>query len=234
MPSTVPQGFPYPVPNDTPDVPRDVRALAEALDTKLTALDSAISDLQTRATALEDGTGGSGMIAIGTGNNSGSDFTIDLTAGGKFPSPPLWNLVKIYMRFDLNATGYVECRINGDSDAVYRSSGLPIDALGNNDSQDGWHFDDGLAWRIGHGGTVSTNNLDFTIYHTAANPGLLNFQATSGRQSDDPSAHRYTISHGSLISTKTASSLFFQPVSGASTFVNAWWWAFGMRMEHPS
>lgn len=232
--STVPDGFVYEENNDVPAVTLRREAtgetLAEQVQAKFVTADASISDLTARVSALEDGTGGVGWIPISTGNTSGDDFTLDLTAGGKFPDPPLWNVIKVFMRADLDAAGYVECRINGDSDAVYRSSGLPFDGQGNVDSQDSWYFDTGLAWRIGHLSSVSTGTLEMTIFNADSNPGLFGFQCTSGRESDDDSAHRYTIAHGSTIATKTISSLFFQPSAGAASFVNAWWDVAGLRV----
>jgi hypothetical protein len=35
MPATSPNGYPYPLPTDTPDVPRDIKALTDFLDTNV-------------------------------------------------------------------------------------------------------------------------------------------------------------------------------------------------------
>lgn len=235
MASTPTQGFPYPVPNDIPDVPSDIRALAEALDTKISDLDATISDLQSRTAALEDGTGGAGWIPIATGSDSGSTFSVDLTAGGKFPSPPLWNLVRVHMRADLDAAGEIRLQINGDGDSVYRSGAAMFDAESPaNSDPSNWHRFDQPTWSIAHLSTISTGNLILTLFHTAANPGLINFQCTSARQSDDANVHRQTIASGSLTSAKTPTSLLFRTGAGATEYVDAWWWAEGLRMVPPS
>lgn len=207
--------------------------LAEQVQAKFVTTDASLSDLTARVAALESGVSGVGWMPIGSGTATGGDFTIDLTAGGLYPSPPQWEMIKVTMRVDLNAVGAVECRINGDSDAVYRSGGVPYDAAGGIDAADGWFFAAGLAWRIAHLSTISTGWMDLTIYNTAPSPGLMSFSCMSGRQSDDASIHRYTLSQGSLTATKTATSLFFQAVSGATAFDSAWWQAVGLRMVSP-
>ncbi|GAB3224101.1 hypothetical protein GCM10027447_12360 [Glycomyces halotolerans] len=235
MASTPNQGFPYPVGSDIPDVPADIQALAESLDTKITADDATIASLDARLTALENGTGGIGWIPIATGSNSGASFSIDLTAGGLFPDPPLFNLIRLHMRYDLDASdGQVRMQINGDSDAVYRSGMVVLDAEGNIDTSVVDHESAGSSWVIGHGSTVSTGNLICTIFHTAANPGLLNFQSTSTRESDTASVQRFAPAWGDLTSTKTLSSLTLLVGGAATSYSSAWWWVEGLRMEHPS
>lgn len=234
MASTPTQGFPYPVPNDPPDVPSDIRALAEALDTKITADDATIADLATRVAALEDGTGGVGWIPIATGSSSGTSFTIDLTDGGRFPDPPLWNMVQVDMRVDLSDVGGVAMRFSGETSNIYRSGSFQVDSANNFDTEN-WHLTNANHWRIAHLSTISTGVLSLKLFHTAANPGLIPFQCKSSRQSDDPSVQRHTIASGSLISTGvTVSSLQFLPTAGATNINNAWWWATGLRTVHPS
>lgn len=235
MATTQTQGFPHPVPGDPPDVPTDIRALAEALDTKISALDATISDLQSRTTALEDGTGGAGWIPIAQGTDSGDTFVVDLTAGGKFPDPPLWTVVKVYARVDLSEAEDVLCRINGDTDAVYTSGSAMLDSNQPADSDDSnWWFPDNTVWSIGHLSTISTGVLDFQLIHAHADPGLMSFQCLTSRQSStDRSVHRHTIASGSLLAAKTATSLEFIANSTA-TFVNVYWRALGLRMTHPS
>lgn len=234
--STVPDGFEFETDNDAPAVTLRTEAgetLAEKLQAKFVATDATIASLTSRVTALEDGTGGAGWIPIGTGNDSGSGFSIDLTAGGKFPDPPLWNLVQVHMRVDLDTVGQVRMSINGDNDPVYRSGSFMMDStIPGNSDDDNWHRGPtASSWSLAQLSTVSTGNLSLTLFHTAANPGLLNFQCVSARQSNDPSAHRNQISSGSLTTAKTASSLTFGASPGS--FNSAWWWATGLRMTAP-
>src|SRR5690606_11469539 len=122
MPQTVPDGFEFEqFPTDEPGRTLhgghagDSPILAEQIQSKFVTTDSQLADLSARVAALEDGTGGAGWIPIISGSNSGASFSIDLTAGGKFPSPPLWSVVQIYMRVDLDAAGEVRIAIHGEN-----------------------------------------------------------------------------------------------------------------------
>lgn len=234
MPQT-PNGYPYPDPNDVPDVPADLRDLAEAVDASQTTNAAAIADLTARVAALETGTGGAGWIPIASGSNSGASFSIDLTAGGKFPSPPLWSIVRVYMRVDLDAVGEVRMTLNGDTDGGYRSGSFMLDSESPaNSDPESWHREAATSWSLAQLSTISTGNLNLTLFHTSVNPGLINFQCLASRHSETASFHRNQMSSGGIASTKTLQSLLFATGNGASTFVNCWWWAEGLRMVHPS
>src|SRR5690606_4367351 len=135
MPQTVPDGFEFEqFPGDEPGRTLhgghagDSPILAEQIQSKFVTTDSQLADLSARVAALEDGTGGAGWIPITSGSNSGASFSIDLTAGGKFPSPPLWSVVQIYMRVDLDAAGEVRMSINGENNNTYRSGSFMMDS----------------------------------------------------------------------------------------------------------
>jgi hypothetical protein len=238
--STSPDNFPFEVVGDQPGISlhgglsgtEDI--LAEVVQDKFVTTDTTLSDLTARVTALETGTGGAGWIPIDFGSDSGASFSIDLTAGGKFPSPPLWNMVRFHMRVDLDAVGTVSCRVNGDADSVYTAGSSVVDAENNFDAVN-WYFPGSSSWRIAHLSTISTGNLILTLFRTDANPGLISFQCESARMSStDGSVHRRTHAWGALTSAKTLSSMQFFAVDGAMSFVNAVWWAEGLRMEHPT
>lgn len=238
--STVPDGFITETRGDLPGVSLNGgldgsgEKLAEQIQAKFIESDARIAALTARVNALENGTGGIGWIPIATGNNSGATFPVDLTAGGKFPSPPLWNLVRVHMRVDLDEVGEVRLQINGENDQVYRSGSSMLDSVvpANTDPAN-WHREAQPTWSIAHLSTISTGNLVLTLFHTAANPGLLNFQCLSSRHSSDASVHRHTFASGQVTTAKTLTSLLFRTGAGATSFVNAWWWAEGLRMEPP-
>jgi hypothetical protein len=240
MAETPVYGLRTPDPGETPNVPLDMQELAEDVEAELERIDTTAADLVDRVTALETGAGGIGWIPITSGSGSGTPINIDMTDGGRFPSPPAWDCIKLQMRFDLDAEGNINLRINGDSDAVYRSGGGAIDSLGTIPVTTPWHFPNGGgnpfagSWRIAHGATVTSNNMELTLFHTGPSPSLIGFQCTAGRQSDAASSHRYSYAHGSLNSAKTLSSLSFILSNGATSFTDAWWWVEGLRMTHPS
>lgn len=233
MPETPIYALRTPDPNDVPDVAADMQNLAEDVEDELARIDSTATGLEERLTALETGTGGAGLIFIGNGSApAGKSFVIDLTAGGKFPSPPLWNQIKVFMRVDLTAADLVLCRINSDADTVYRSGGYTVDAAGA--VEDPWAYSAISAWGVARCGTAGTNTIEFTLFASDFAPGLHAFQSTFTRESDSTSVNQVGQGHGSLMSGgKTVTSLEFR--GNASTdFVNAWWTAMGVRTAHPS
>lgn len=240
MPQTVPDGFEFEqFPGDEPG--RTLHGgqhgnspiLAEQIQDKFVTTDAQLAGLTARVAALENGTGGVGAIPIGQGQGSGTSFTVDLTAGGKFPSPPLWSVIDMRMRVDLSDPGGLAMRFFGETANIYRSGSFQVDSTNTFDS-DNWHLSGANHWRIAHLSTLSTGLVDLRLFHTAANPGLISFQCTSTRQSDDANVHRHTIAAGSLESGGvTATTLQFLPTAGASSIVQAYWWAWGMRMVAP-
>lgn len=212
--------------------------LAEAVETEIIRVDDNISDLDERLTAIETGHGpfqSASWRPIATGTTGSVDsFQIDLTDDGRFTTPPRWNLVRVYMRFDLNDSGggtaRVNMQINGDNSPSYNSGFITYDADGNLDLTS--HLSDGGSWRIAHGATISTNNLILTLFHTASDPGLINFQCESARHSSGSNVHRRTFAWGALGSGGlTPEFLSFETFGGADGFNNAWWWAEGARFN---
>jgi hypothetical protein len=225
--------FRTPDPEDVPAVPSDMQDLAEDIETELVRIDDAAADLADRVTALESGTGGSGWIVIGSGSApAGHSFTIDLTDGGRFPSPPLWNQIEVRMRLDLTEENLVLARINSDASAVYRSGGYTVDGAGV--AEEPWSYTANTVWAIGRTGTAGTNSLIFRLFASDFAPGLHTFQSTFSRESDSSSVNQIGHGHGSLMSGgMTITSLQFLGNSTAD-FVNCWWTATGLRLEHPA
>lgn len=236
---TQPDGFIFEEPGDQPGISLTggefgtEEILAEQIQEKFQTLDAAAASLASRVTAIENGTGGIGWIPIATGGGAGSDFTVDLTDGGRFPDPPLWNLVQLNMRFGLDDAGSVNLQINGESVGLYRSGYWMMDSDGPNPEIPFWAEQN--SWRIARSGVFSTNNLVFTLFHTAADPGLLNFQCSFNQEGASGNTHRQGMASGALTAEgRTVSSLRLFTAGGASQFDNTAWWALGLRMEHPS
>lgn len=238
--STVPDEFKFETKNDQPGVTLRREAgttLAEQVQAKFNSQADLIADLTARVAALETGVGGVGWIPIDEGDTSGATFSIDLTSGGLFPDPPLWSVIKVFARIDLNDVGRVTLRANGDANNIYTSSGVPIDSLGNIDLDQVFHYADASSWRVGHFSDVSTCNLELTLIFTGGNPGLVNFQSTSHRQSATSSVDRHMSAAGALTSGNalTLTSLEFgvDPDTVATSFTDVWWQAVGLRMVAP-
>lgn len=207
--------------------------LAEQVQAKFADVDAAHTDLAARVSALENGTGGAGWIVIGSGSApAGHSFTIDLTDGGRFPNPPLWNQVEVRMRMDMTAADLVVCRINADSSAVYRSGGYTVDGDGN--VEEPWSYTANTVWAVARTATAGTNSMVFRLFASDFDPGLMTFQSAFTRESDSSSVNQIGHGHGSLMSGgMTVSSIQFLG-NAATDFVNCWWTATGLRLAHPA
>lgn len=73
MPSTPTYSYPYPAPTDQPDVPQDIRDLAEALDTETQRIDGDTADVASDVAALSTlfaNTGAQTIATIDTGQGT--------------------------------------------------------------------------------------------------------------------------------------------------------------------
>lgn len=232
MAETPVYGLRTPDPNDVPDVPSDMQNLAEDVEGELERIDASAQSLADRVTALESGVGGAGWVVIGSGSApAGHSFTIDLTGGGKFPSPPLWNQVEIHMRIDLTEEDLVVARINSDAAAIYRSSGYSVD--GGGVLEQPWHYDANTVWPIARTATAGTNMIHLRLFTTDVNPGLHEFLSTFSRESASSSVNQIGHAHGSTTAGRTLTSLYIAG-NAATDIVNCWWTATGLRLAHPS
>lgn len=243
MPETPVYGFPFEkVPDDIPGITLhggeqgNSPILAESVENELVRIDNTINNINGRLDDLESGNGPANVASwrpIGRGTVSNEErFVVDLTDSGRFPTPPLWDLVRFYMRFDLDVSAYIHLRINSDSTEMYTWGLLEYDANGHLD--DAQHDTSDTFFQIGKGATVSTNNMILTLFSMAfpAESDLVNFQCETSRKSTSPTVHRRSLAWGSLDHTHalSAESLKFS-VTGEGGFVNAWWWMEGARFE---
>lgn len=75
MPTTSPDGFPYPLPSQAPDVPADLEALADALQAKAVTTDAAIAAILSRMLNMDSD-------AVATEENTSSTSYANLTTAG--------------------------------------------------------------------------------------------------------------------------------------------------------
>jgi hypothetical protein len=217
------------------------------VEEELSRVDNDVSDLQNRMALMEAGTSMLGWVPIQNGSNPGASFfDIDLTDGGRFPTGE-FDLVRLHLRYDLDAVGGVYARINNDqgpSNSAYSWAQRTQDA--ENPATDITEFpitaarlgQDVLSdspgapsWRIGWGGTVSTNNLICEFFHmNGAN--MHSFQSMSNRQSTSPTTTAFSMNWGALVSGLSAapSTIRMLAAGGAAEFAQAWWWVEGYRV----
>lgn len=225
--------------------------LARAVEAELARIDgdvgsnqTAIAVIQARLDALEAGTTQPGWTPIQNGTAvSAGTIDVDLTDGGRFVAGE-FELVRLFMRYDLDATGTIGCRINNESSAIYNTGTRQLDAANPAGdltafpiTQAGLGIDDlgfttaTSSWRIGQGATVSTNVLETTFFHMNAN-NFHSYISKSTRMSTSGTTHAIADHWGNLISAAAAvpSSLRLFLGSGATIFTQAWWWAEGYRL----
>jgi hypothetical protein len=256
MPQTPVFGLPFEEESDQPGITltggefgtEDI--LAEAVETALLGLQTSIQNntadivtLTARVAALEAGTTIPGWTPIQAGSFTGATFDIDLTDGGRFPVGE-FEMIRLHMRYDLDAVGTIGCRINGDTGAKYMFGTRQLDAANPSGdltafpiTQAGLGIDDlahspaTSSWRIGQGGTVSTNNLMATFFHTTGD-NFIGYQAKSTRMSTSGTTHAIADHWGALVAAIGSAPSFLRLFlgSGATSFTNAWWWAEGYRL----
>jgi hypothetical protein len=203
--------------------------LAEAVETELERIDTDLADALNRLALLEAGTSLPGWTPIQSGTSGAvAEFDIDLTDGGRF-GIGAFELIRLHMRHDLNADGYVNVRINNDTAAVYRNARLVHDSLGNLD--DSGHSSALNRWQLGPGGTNSTNNFTAIFFHMSGNFSH-GFQSHGMQPSNTDSVHRIAEHWGSLTAALSAapSTLRIFASDGATSFSNSWWWCEGYRL----
>lgn len=116
MPNTT-NGYPYPASTDTPDVPRDVQALAQAVDDKLATAPSLRVYRNGAVTALVSGT----AYALSWDTE---DWDSDAMHDGTNPSRILAPISGLYLitaqlYWNAGATGYRQLELKANSAGVY-------------------------------------------------------------------------------------------------------------------
>lgn len=255
-PQTPIYGLPYEDSSDEPGETLDGGSagtrpiLARAVETELARIDgdigvvnTDIATIEARLDALEAGTSQPGWTPIQDGANTGANFDIDLTDGGRF-AIGAFELVRLFLRYDLDAAGSVAAQINADTSLVYAYGIRQLDAANPAANLTAFpispaalgidHLSAASAaagWRIGLGATVSSNVLMATFFHMTA-ATLHSFLSESTRMSTSSTTMARAAHWGYLTSALAAapSSLRISATDGATAFVNAWWWAEGYRV----
>lgn len=233
MPQTPIYGLPFEQASDQPGITLTggefglEEILAEEVEDELQRIDGETTDLEDRVTEIEN-QGVLGWTYITHGTGSGATITLDATDGGRF-SVGTFGMLRLSGRFDLDTTGEIFMRLNGDTSTIYRSGSLTFSSGGvvvtNRASATLG------SWSIAHGATLSTNNFITTIFHTNTNE-LNNYQSTSTRQSNTASTHDWTNHWGSLSATGVGpiAELNLLATAGASSMVELHWWLEGFKL----
>jgi hypothetical protein len=249
MPSTPKYGFPFESPpfaspstepgetlhggsTGTSDI------LAEKVEEELDRVDIDVQDLLARVEAIENGLIVPGWTHIQSGSNIGPNFDIDLTDDGKF-SIGEFVLLRLHMRYDLTAEGFIRLLVNNDGGPSAYNGGMRVLDAANADPTGATPASIGVDvlnhwtsinwWNIGWGATVSTNNLICTILHTDAT-NLHNFHSVGGRMSTSATTHAEVTAWGNLLSSLSAAPSSLRIAPDGVEFSNSWWWVEGYRV----
>lgn len=221
MPSTPTYGLPFEAPGDLPGHTLDggpvgdQPILAEAVEAELSRIDGDVADLKAEVAR--------GWTPIGSGNES-SNFTIDLTAGGKFPAGT-FELIRVHMRGSLTVDGVrIQVRVNADNTAgLHRHARWVWNADGSS-LADSTAFD-GTAWPVAEWSTANVGLAEFTIFRTNVSSQLG--YVTQGYRGGGTGVRRLFLAGGDLVSSRLLNSLQVFPVSGQ--VATCFWWAEGYR-----
>lgn len=227
MPLTTPKGYRFPTSGQTPDVPRDIRNLAEDVNNANAATDIEIAGIDQRLATVE-AQSVPGWTYIGHGQNQGAAFDIDVTGGGVFPAGT-FGMVKLYARYDLDGDGTVRLRVNNRT-GIHNTAMTTWDNLGQFDGNFSFNVSDDDQWFIGQGGTSSVNNLEVIIHHTNE-ASSLPYRAVSVRQSANRSVARNSVAWGFINGTELLTVINMRPFTdNLNEFADFRWWLEGFRL----
>ena len=220
MPLIPPYGLRVPEKSDQPDVAGDMLNLGEDVRDQLVRVDNDIAEIQTEL--------GRGWVPIDSGEEDGN-FTIDLTAGGKFPAGT-FSLIRIYFRGSTSADGVrVQARVNEDTtpelhlrawQVVNTNSGAIVDSLEGNNP-------DVTSWPFAYWSSAASCNAQMLIYRTDV-PSILSMEATSYRAASGANARHIGTFRGHLAEPRLLHSLRIFPFTGVIN--DCLWWAEGFRV----
>lgn len=223
MPQTPVYGLPFEAPGDLPGHTLDggpVGAepiLAEAVEAELSRIDSDVADLQAEVAR--------GWIPIGSGEEL-SNFTIDLTAGGKFPAGT-FSLIRVYLRGSLTVDGVrIQVRVNGDTTPELHLRSWMVHRMDTGALVESG-ADAVTSWPVGLWSTGASCNSRITIYRTDVS-SILSFDAVGYRASSGNTLRYRMQSNGHLAAARLLSSLQVFPFTGS--IARCFWWAEGFRV----
>ena len=220
MPSTPTYGLPFEAPGDLPGHTLDggpvgdQPILAEAVESELLRIDGDVADLQAEVAR--------GWTPIGSGNES-SNFTIDLTAGGKFPAGT-FEVMRLYMRGSLSTDGtLVQVRVNSDTTSGMHRAGWMIFTPSTGATEG--DVRDATSWPVAQWSTANVGLAEVTIFNTHIST-QLGYRA-NGYRGGSTSARRVFEAGGDLLNSRLINSLQVFPFTGGITACR--WWVEGFR-----
>lgn len=225
MPSTDIYGFEYETLNEAP-----ARTLNGGLDGKSpilarqveTVVTTVESNLAARIAALEAQLALPRWVSLGSGAATGGAFTINVPAG-------VYSRLRLTLLGDLDGTGTVRCRVNGDSTAGLHGGGMIVNRASDG-AETSVEFTAGdTAWRLCEWGTTANGPMiaDFIGTDTL---GLVAFLASGARISATATSHLISRSYGRLVVARQVTSLNIRPFSDAANlFADVKWWLEGHR-----
>lgn len=230
MPHTVPYGFEYEAPGEQPGRtltggPSGTEPiLAVQVNDEIARVDSDIQDVADAAAEAA-----LGWVPIGSGSvDAVTSFTIDVTAGGKYPAGT-FSLVQLHLRGRLDTAAWLTMNVNNDhADNSHRrgwirriASDGSVDASGHGEASNA---------RIGYWGSVfAANLLTCTLYNTDLSSNI-GWSSTSGQQSGAANTHRITETWGQLTENRLLNTLWLgTAVPADAEYGPTRWWLTGWR-----
>ena len=189
--------------------------LAEAVEDELERVDAAVADVQDAVSR--------GWVPIASGEETGS-FTIDLTAGGRYP-PGTFSIIEIFYRGSLSTETGLQNRVNGDNTPNLHRRGWTVQATSSTNFVEN-EANDGTAWRIARWSTATANTAHVRIFETNR-LSILSMQATATRVATGTTLRHRTEAQGDLNESRLLDSIQVFTVVGSITAMT--WHAVGYR-----
>lgn len=239
MPSTPQYGLPFEALADEPghslhggQLGTDP-ILAEEVETELERIDTDVTNLGDRTTAIEQN-GVLGWTHIDWGVNVGSNFNIDVTKGGVFPAGT-FGMLRLSGRWAVDGLGTVRLRIN-DETGIHNYSFFARDVEGELSGSDPDPDDHGTQenanqWVIARGAGDESQTFICTIFRTES-ASTCPMQSTFTRPFFSlPSNSQWGMAWGDLSESKLITSLNVRPFSDdANQFLSISWYLEGYKI----
>ena|SRR5690554_1196584 len=227
MPQTPVYGLPFEAPGDLPGHTLDggpvgdQPILAEAVEAELSRIDGDVADLQAEVAR--------GWTPIASGGEAAvSAFTVDVTAGGRYPAGT-FSLLRLHLRGQMDSDAqWLSLNINNSLDAdTHRRGWLQFRASDGTVTDSG--MGDATTWRIGYwSGQLVGNTCTVELFDTDI-ASFVSYKSTSEYQSGNASTFYRTECWGRLNENRLVSSLRVGRV-GSSNISSCRWWLEGYRI----
>lgn len=208
MPQTPIYGLEFEAPSDLPGRTltgeNSSPILAEQVETELDRIDGDVAAVQTDVNDLTTRGWHDITPAGGTVINAATVFNVD---------SGLFDMIRVYLRGSMTATGLISLRVNNDATAdLHRRNRIVWSQ--NSGAVDDNNASEGTQWFLAAWG-VNVNNVAWATIYATDGTNVLSFEGGGYRNSATAANRRKTLSDGGLTSSRLLDSIQVLGSAGA-------------------